>query len=147
MTGSSTPLMAVALERLICAARAAAEQVGVQVCIAATDNGGNLAAFLRMPNAFLVSTELAIDKAWTAAGMKMSTRDLGQALRRMEEPVRDGLLRRPRFTDLPGGFPIMAGAVCIGGLGVSGGSAAQDEEIASQALQAVAPLLQDQPDS
>lgn len=145
--GYSTALTAMALERLICAARAAAEEIGVQVCIAATDSGGNLAAFLRMPNAFLVSSEIAIDKAWTAAGMKVSTRDLGQALRGMEESVREGLLRRPRFTDLPGGFPVLAGAVCIGGIGVSGGSAAQDEEIARQALEAVAPLLQDQPDS
>jgi hypothetical protein len=37
------------------------------------DSGGNL-AFLRMPGAFLQSIDIAIDKAYTAAGFGFSTR-------------------------------------------------------------------------
>ncbi|WP_084385035.1 GlcG/HbpS family heme-binding protein [Novosphingobium naphthalenivorans] len=54
------------------AARKAAEELGVRVAIAIVDTGGNLAGFLRLPGAFLASSGLAIDKAWTAASVKMN---------------------------------------------------------------------------
>ena len=37
-----------------------------------------------------------------------------------------------------GGYPIMAGGVALGGIGVGGGSAQQDQEIAEAALAAIA---------
>ena len=40
-----------------------AQQEGLRVNIAVVDAGGNLAAFLRMPGAFLHSIDIAVDKA------------------------------------------------------------------------------------
>ncbi|MGV7120416.1 GlcG/HbpS family heme-binding protein [Sphingopyxis sp. 550A] len=123
------------LEQVLAAARAECERLGVRASVAVVDTAGALAAFLRLPGAFLISTELAIDKAWTAAGFSLSTRGLGDMLAQAEDSVRDGLLRRPRLTVVPGGIPILQGAHCLGAIGVSGGSAQEDEQIAAAGLQ------------
>ena len=66
----SAAAVSVALE----AAVARAESIGVRINVAVADSGGNLAGFLRMPGAFLQSIDIAIDKAYTAAGFGFSTR-------------------------------------------------------------------------
>lgn len=138
-----TMLEAHTIEKLLTAARTTAEKEGIAVCIGVTDTSGATCGFLKMPGAFLVSSDLAIDKAWSAAGMGMSTRALGDALRTMSDAVRDGLLRRPRLTDVPGGVPIKRGAQCVGAIGVSGGSDQQDEDIALAAIAAIESILND----
>ena len=45
-----------------------AEKPKIRINVAVVDAGGNLAAFLRMPGGFLHSIDIAIDKAYTAAG-------------------------------------------------------------------------------
>lgn len=130
-------LSASQVEKTLEAGRLAAAKAGADVCLAVVCAAGNLLGFLRVGNAFLISTDLAIDKAWTAAGMKMSSRDLGDALRTMPANVRDGLLRRPRLTEVPGGFPVNAESRYKGGVGVSGGSDEQDEAIARAMLAAL----------
>jgi len=119
------------------AALVAARESGAAVCVALVDDAGQLAGFVRAPGAFLISADLSIDKAWTSAGMKMSTRELGEALATMPSQVRDGLLRRPRLTEVPGGVPIIVDGAVVGGVGVSGGSAEQDDAIAGIALRFV----------
>ncbi|MFM2371794.1 MAG: uncharacterized protein RIS85_1516, partial [Pseudomonadota bacterium] len=94
------------IEQALAAARAQAEALGARVVIALVDTGGNLAGFLRMPGAFLVSSDLAVDKAWTAASFGMTTRGFSELLETTPRAVRDGLLRRPRVTEVPGGAPI-----------------------------------------
>ena len=87
-----------------------------------------------MPEAFSISTELSIDKAWTAAGMRLSTADLADALAKETEQVRSGLLRRPRLTDVPGGVPLFSGGMLVGAVGASGGSTEQDIRAAEAAI-------------
>jgi uncharacterized protein GlcG (DUF336 family) len=55
------------------AAVAQAGALGIRINVAVTDPSGTLAAFLRMPGAFLHSVDIAIDKAYTAAGFGFST--------------------------------------------------------------------------
>ena len=40
-----------------------AHEAGIRINVAVVDAGGNLAAFLRMPGAFLHSIDIAVDKA------------------------------------------------------------------------------------
>lgn len=115
-----------------------AEKLGVKVNVAVTDPSGLLAGFARMPGAPLHSIDIAIDKAYTAAGFGLPTSQWHDVLREHHsEPVRDGLLRRPRLVAFGGGLPIMDGDERIGGIGVSGGSEAQDAEIAQAGLDAL----------
>lgn len=134
MSGAPTAL---AMEQALRAARATAERLGVCVAIAVADDGGNLSAFLRVGRAFLASTDLAIDKAWTAASFGMSTRAFSELLDTTPSNVREGLLRRPRVTVVPGGFPILRDGVLVGAIGVSGGSDTEDETIAQGGLSAL----------
>lgn len=123
-----------AVEAMLSAARVRAEADGSALCIAIVDRAGALAGFLRMPDAFFISTDLAIDKAWTAAGMGMTTADLSALLAGETEAVRAGLLRRPRLTEVPGGIPLLMDGEVQGAVGVSGGSAAQDVRAATAAI-------------
>lgn len=114
-----------------------AEQLGLRVNVAVVDAGGNLAAFLRMPGAFLHSIDIAIDKAYTAAGFGLPTGEWTSALQAHSAAVRDGLLRRPRMVCFGGGLPLKFEGRVIGGVGVSGGSEQQDEACARAALQGI----------
>ena len=128
----SAAAVSVALE----AAIAHAERIGVRINVAVADSGGNLAGFLRMPGAFLQSIDIAIDKAYTAAGFGFSTKDWMQLIGH-DEGMKLGFSARPRLVVFGGGLPIRAGGALIGGIGVSGASEAQDEECARAALDAI----------
>ena len=104
--------------------------------IAVVDAGGNLAAFLRMPGAFLHSIDIAIDKAYTAASFGFPTSQWGGVIGD-DELLRIGLNQRQRLVLFGGGLPIVAGGQRIGGIGVSGGSAEQDEACARAGLKAL----------
>ncbi|UQP03292.1 heme-binding protein [Burkholderia multivorans] len=119
------------------AAAQAAERLGVRVNVVVVDAGGLLAAFVRMPGAPLHSIDIAIDKAYTAASFGLPTGAWHDALAAHSEAVRQGLVLRPRFVAFGGGLPIVEDGVLIGGIGVSGGSEAQDERCARAGLDAV----------
>lgn len=130
-------LSAASLQSALDASVQAAEAARVAVNVAVVDAGGNLAAFLRMPGAFQASIDIAIDKAWTANSFGMSSGDFATMLEGEVPMVRDGLLRRPRVAAFPGGHPVHRHGALIGGIGVSGASAAQDDAIAFAGLKAL----------
>nr|WP_172684953.1 heme-binding protein [Comamonas testosteroni] len=118
------------------AAVAHAEASGIRINVAVTDASGVLAAFLRMPGAFLHSVDIAIDKAYTSAGFGFATAQWAGILQG-DEALRLGMPVRPRNVVFGGGLPMREGGVLIGGIGVSGGSAEQDEICARAALAAL----------
>ena len=118
------------------AAVAHAETLGIRINVAVTDAAGVLAAFLRMPGAFLHSVEIAIDKAYTAASFGFPTSQW-MAILAQDEALRLGLVHRPRLVVFGGGVPIRDGETLIGAIGVSGGSAEQDEACAHAGLAAL----------
>lgn len=119
------------------AAVAHAKSLGIHINVAVVDAGGNLAAFLRMPGAFLHSIDIAIDKAYTAASFGLATSQWHAALQQHSLAVREGIVRRPRFVAFGGGLPIHEAGQRIGGIGVSGGSEEQDEACAQAGLAAI----------
>lgn len=120
------------------AAVAHAEARGLRINVAVTDSSGILTAFLRMPGAFLHSIEIAIDKAYTAASFGFPTSQWA-AIVGNDEILRIGLNQRPRLVMFGGGLPIVEDGERIGGIGVSGGSAEQDEACAAAGLAALNP--------
>ena len=118
------------------AAIAHAETLGIRINVAVTDSSGTLAAFLRMPNAFLHSIDIAIDKAYTAASFGFPTSKWGGAIGD-DELLRIGLNQRKRLVLFGGGLPMVEADQRIGGIGVSGGSAEQDEACAHAGLTAL----------
>ena len=109
-----------------------AEEIGINVCISVVDSGAHLVAFYRMDKAFLGSIDVAHAKARTSSLFPLSTELFGNLMRSnnltgMEE-TNNGLI------GFPGGLPILMANEQIGAIGISGGSAEQDSEIASYAL-------------
>ena len=140
MTRISEPQAVVhweAAAAMVRAAAAHADRAGIKVNIAVCDAGGNLAGFLRMPGAFLHSIDIAIDKAYTAAGFGLPTGAWPEALKSHSQAVQAGIPMRPRMVCFGGGLPIVHDGVRIGGIGVSGGSEQEDEDCARAGLAAV----------
>jgi uncharacterized protein GlcG (DUF336 family) len=121
----------------VAAAARWSEEAGIKVNVAVVDAGGNLAAFLRMPGAFLHSIDIAIDKAYTAAGFGLPTGAWSEALASHSPAVRSGIPLRPRMVCFGGGLPLRHEGRLIGGIGVSGGSELEDETCARAGLTAI----------
>ena len=126
-----------AAARIVQAAAAQAQHVGLKVNIAVVDPGGNLAAFLRMPGAPLHSIDIAIDKAYTAASFGLPTSQWSTALLNHSDAVQRGIVLRSRFIAFGGGLPIVEAGERIGGVGVSGGTEQEDEQCACAGLAAL----------
>ena len=103
-----------------------ANELGIKINVAVTDSSGVLMAFLRMPGAFLHSIDISIDKAYTAASFGFPTSQWMSIIK--DDPaLREGIVQRERLVIFGGGVPIHIDGDLIGGVGVSGGSAEEDE--------------------
>jgi glc operon protein GlcG len=100
------------------------------VAIAIVDNHGALVYYERMDDTQTASPVIAIEKARSAAMFRRPTRV-------MEDMVNKGrvsFLGIPGATPITGGLPIMVGGKVIGGIGVSGVTSDQDEQVAKAGL-------------
>ena len=108
------------------AAEAEATKRGAKVVIAVVDEGGNLIALRRLDQTQVASVNVGIDKARAAAVFRRPSKVL-------EDQVRDGrvgALQLAGGVALQGGIPITIGGQCVGAIGVSGETPAEDEAIA-----------------
>ncbi|MFD7659253.1 heme-binding protein [Actinosynnema sp. NPDC059797] len=119
--------------RVLDAALARAEELGVSVAISVVDDGGNLKAFERMDGATFLNTSLATGKAIAAAGIGMSTEDFVQFAAGIP-PLLAGLSAQPDVVILPGGAPITIDGVVVGAVGVAGGKGGEDHPVAEAGL-------------
>ena len=124
------PLTSAIAERIVRAAAAKAELIGVPMNIAVLDEGAHLKAFVRMDGALLGSSDIAMKKAKTSAIFGMETEAVG-------EFCKPGGTS-PGLEQTNGGLVVFAGGIplrdsagfLIGAVGVSGGSVAQDRQVA-----------------
>lgn len=117
-------------KRLIEAVEEKAEQTGVNAVIAVTNKGANPVAVHCMDDSFIASYDVAFQKAYTCAALKMSTIKLKELSQPGGELYGIQHTNQGRIVIFGGGIPIMSGSICIGGLGVSGGSESQDTALA-----------------
>jgi glc operon protein GlcG len=117
---------------MLAAAEAEGLKNGWNVSIAIVDAAGGLVAFSRLENTQPASDMIAIGKARTAARFKRPSKLL-------EESVASGRLALLAVQDalpMQGGLPILVDTHSIGGIGVSGVTAPQDEQVAAAGLAA-----------
>ena len=122
--------------RVIKAAVAKAESLGIRVCVAVVDSAGTLAGFVRMPGAFLISGDIATRKAHSTAAIGVPAEMVDQALANEAPRVREGIVLAG-FSLIRGGAALRDGDTLIGAVGVSGGSESQDVECAQAAAAAL----------
>ncbi len=129
------PITLEAAKKMLAAAEVFATGKQYTVAIAIVDTGGNLVAFHKMDNTQIGSIEVAIGKAKTANNFKRPTKALEDAIANGGIGLR--VLALPVFP-IEGGEPIVAAdGKIIGGIGVSGMSATQDEEVTKAGLAAL----------
>jgi glc operon protein GlcG len=127
-------------KKMAAGCEAKATQENWKMNIAVVDDGANLVFFQHMDGAFKGSIYISQHKAMTSANFPFPTRALGEiAFGKDGKPgMVPGIADVPGIITFAGGLPIMvAGKVQIGGIGVSGGTADQDEACAKAGLDAV----------
>lgn len=103
-----------------------AAQHGVRVVTAVCDAGGNPVAMLRADDAFIASVDIAVNKAFTAVSLKMSTEELSHLAQSGESLYGIQFTNNNRIVIFGGGVPLIENGAIVGGFGVSGGTAAED---------------------
>lgn len=112
--------------KVAAAAQDEAKKNNWTMVIAIVDDGGNLILLHRMDETQLGSIQVAQDKASSALMFKRSTKVFEDGV----AGGRHALLRLTGASPIEGGLPIMSGGKIVGAIGISGGSAPQDGQVA-----------------
>jgi len=115
---------------LIAGARVRADAIGVPMCIAITDESGNLIAFERMDNGKVTSITIAIDKSYTASAARRATGDYGNIGQPGGSAYGINSAIGGRLMIVAGGLPVIIDGTVVGGIGVSSGTPIQDQDVA-----------------
>jgi glc operon protein GlcG len=121
-------------------ALARAKQENLSVSVAVVDAGGNLMLLERMEGGRFHTVHSATTKAVCAASNRRATGSTGAVGQSLDVAHALGLALAAgpeRWTAMEGGAPIMAGAECIGGVGVAGGNWEADARIAQEAAESI----------
>ena len=108
-----------------------AEQMGLSVVVAVADAAGRPVSVQSMDGAYITSFDIALNKSFTSASLKMSTQRLGTLC----QP--GGSLYGIQFTNggkiviFGGGETLEVEGRIVGAIGVSGGSADEDTHLAA----------------
>lgn len=111
-----------------------ARKKGMACVIAVGDAHGNPIAVHVMENAFLVSFDVATRKAYTAVAVKMSTTELSKLVQPGGTFYGLDAMAGGKIVAFGGGVPLKIGNTIVGGLGISGGTGEEDDDIARQGL-------------
>jgi uncharacterized protein GlcG (DUF336 family) len=117
--------------RIVQAALAKAEELGIKISVAVCDFGGHLMAFNRMEGAIWVSAPVSQGKAVAAAGFGRASGTLPA-----ESPLIQAVVAAAGGRMLPaqGGLPVYRNGDLIGSVGASGGTGEEDEVCAQAGL-------------
>ena len=124
-------------EKIVEAAKAKAEEIGVPMNIAVVDAGNNLTAFARMDGAWLGSIDIAQNKAYTARGFDMATKDLAPLAQPGASLYGIEASNQGRLIVFAGGIPLKLDGRIVGAIGVSGGSVEADPDVAEAGVEAL----------
>lgn len=123
---------------IIAAAEKRAEEIGQPMNIAVVDAGGNLISHARQDGAWIGSVDISINKAWTSRAFNIQTKDLAANAQPGQQFHGIDATNRGRVVIFAGGVPLTRNGEVVGGLGVSGGSGDQDQQVAEAGLTVLA---------
>lgn len=133
-TFTKQSISAAVAQKMVAAAVAKAEELGIGQVVAVLDESGLLKAFCRMEGTPLVSIEASQNKAYTAL-LGMPSQDFFDSIK--DDPALvAGVPHLPRIVTFGGGLPIRSGDAVVGAIGVSGGTVEQDIACAQAGLDA-----------
>lgn len=122
---------------MIAAAEKKAAAIGVPQVIAVSDESGNLIAFSRMDGGKASSIQIAIAKAFTAGAARNPTMFYNEHCVPGSPAFGIHVSNDGKFSTIGGGMPVMSGKDCVGGIGVSSGTPAEDIVVAEAGVKAL----------
>ncbi len=123
-------------ELILDAAQKKAEEIGVPHVLCVADAAGYPIALRRLDNGKVTSVQIAINKAFTAAGHRKPTHQYKNAVPG-EEAFGIFTQHEGRFTTFVGGFPISVDGQVVGSLAASGGNGEQDTVVCEAGIAAL----------
>jgi uncharacterized protein GlcG (DUF336 family) len=124
-------------KRMLSAAEAKAETLGIAYNLAVVDAGGHLLAFLRQDGALIGSIDLAIDKAKTARIFDKATSELAELAQSGRPLFGIQESNAGEVVIFGGGIPVVLGGSVVGAIGTSAGTVEQDIAVAEAAIAAL----------
>lgn len=122
--------------KISAAAQIEAEKNGWLMVVSVMDPGGHLVLLERMNHAQFGSVQVSQDKARSAVAFRRPTKAFHDMVAAGGEGVR--MLVMSGAVPIDGGLPIIVDGLVIGGVGISGGTSAQDGQVAQAGLDALA---------
>lgn len=114
-----------------------ASALGLSIALVIIDRTGVTILAETMDSAPPGASEAALMKARGAARYLKPTHQIAEFVKTLPAQLAQHALSLPDLCAFQGGVPITVGEQFIGGLGISGGSGAQDVEIALQSIASV----------
>lgn len=112
-----------------------ATDMRIKIGVAVVDELGQLVQLDRMDGSRLMTADVAEAKALTALNFHRPTSAVGEGFK--NAPERLQVLKEIvhfHITPMGGGLPIVRGGEVVGAIGISGGTAEEDEQVATAAL-------------
>jgi uncharacterized protein GlcG (DUF336 family) len=119
-----------AAKQIAAAAHAEAMKNKWNMVIAIVDDGAHLLYLERMDSSQIASVVVAQEKAFTAVRFRRPSKAFEEAV----VAGRNVVMTLPGATPIEGGLPIIVEGDLVGGIGVSGGTSAQDSLVAAAGL-------------
>jgi glc operon protein GlcG len=130
-----TPITVDVAKKVATAAIAEARKNNFTMAVAIVDPNGTLVYFEKMDNTQNGSANIAIDKARSAALFKRPTKAFQDVVAAGGDGLR--ILALQGAIPVEGGLPIIVGGKIVGAVGASGGSSAQDGQVAKAGADSV----------
>jgi glc operon protein GlcG len=108
--------------------------------VAVADAHGDLICFARMDGAPVSSIRIAMNKAWTAARERKTSKEIGDRVRHPEKGHDIAYYGDPQYVGWGGGVPVWKDGQVIGAIGVSGLSSSEDVALATLGVELIAGL-------
>lgn len=121
---------------------AKAESIGVPMVIAFTNDNADLIYFGRMEGSLPASGDIAIQKAYTSAALRISTQAVGIMAQPGEALYGIQHIMSNNVVLFGGGLPLLDGNRVIGGVGVSGGTVEEDIAVAEAVREVLDKMIQ-----
>jgi len=107
-----------------------AKELDMRVVTAVSDGAGRPVAIHCMDGAYIGSFDVALNKTYTSVAFQMSTAKLGELAAPGQSLYGIQFTNEGKIVIFGGGEPLMAGDKLVGAVGVSGGTAEQDTNLA-----------------
>ena len=123
---------------LISAGEEEASRRDLLLSFAVVDAAGHIIAIGRMDGADWITPEVALGKAWTAAAYRAPSDEQGKKAKDLIAFAGSiSVATHGRYTPQIGGLPLVVDGAPAGGMGASGATGAEDEEVVRAAIERV----------